>query len=175
MIRKDSQNNIQIWDFLTMCWSKITKFFAFPLFFKILSFHDFGKASIICNQYIFWVSLRWNSIFIFSQGFIFPLSLNDWLIKFKFRKKKMHRLTVNLDIWVKPNQLRQDHGWKSWFPSIVIYPFYEISCFWKDVIACINIFMKFKFLPKCLPIQNSGIIFQSWKSSSNNFLPKSIV
>ena len=173
-----------------MWWSKITNFFAFPLSFKVVSFHDLGKVSIICNQYIFWVSVRWNSIFISSQGFIFLLSLNNWSIKFKFlsEKRKIYRLTVNLKIWVKPNELRQDHRWKSWFCSIVNYPFYEnilikrwrflknviayinIIMKWrflKNVIAYINIIMKLKILPKSLHI-NSGIIFQLWKPFSNN-------
>ena len=107
---------------------KITKFFAFPLSFKIISFQVFGKASIICNQYILWVCLRWNSIFKSFQGFISSLLLNNRPIKIKFlseKKRKMYRLTVNLNIWVKPNYHRHDHGWKSWFWSKVIYPFYE--------------------------------------------------
>ena len=113
----------------------------------------FGKASIICNQYILWVSLRWNSIFKSFQGFIFPLSLNNWPINFNFfffqKKRKMHRRTVNLNIWVKPKNLRQDQGWKSWFWSKVIYQFYENMKewkFWKNVIAHINIFMKLEIL-----------------------------
>ena len=68
---------LQIWDFLTMWLSKITKFFALPLSFKIVSFHNFGKASIICNQHVFWVSLRWNSIFISSH-----ISILLWNLKF---------------------------------------------------------------------------------------------
>ena len=87
-------------------------FFAFPLSFKIISFQVFGKAWIICNQYILWVSLRWSSIFKSCRGFIFPLSSINKPIKFKFlsEKKKMHRLTVNLNIWVKPIDIRQEHG-----------------------------------------------------------------
>ena len=157
-----------------MWWSKITNFFAFRLSFKVVSIHDLGKVWIICNQYIFWVSLRWNSIFISSQGFIFLLSLNNWSIKFKLlsEKRKIYRLTVNLNIWVKPHELRQDHGLKSWFCSIVNYPFYEHILikrwrFLKNVIAYINIIMKLKILPKSLHI-NSGIIFQLWKPFSNN-------
>ena len=86
----------------------------------------------------------------------------------------MYRLTVNLNIWVKPNDLRQDHGWKSWFWSKVSYPLYEDILikrwkFWKNVIAYMILLWNLpKFLPKCLPIKNSGITFQSWKSSSNN-------
>ena len=41
------------------------------------------------------------------------------------RKKKNAQAYVNLNILVKPIELRQDHGWKSWFCSVVIYPFYE--------------------------------------------------
>ena len=115
-----------IWDFLTMRWSKIPQFFTFPLSFKTISFRAFGKASIICNQYILWVTLRWNSIFKSFQGFIFPLLLNNWPIKFKiFVREKMYRLTINPKIWVKPNELREDYGWESWFWSKVVYPFYE--------------------------------------------------
>ena len=118
--------------------------FCVPFALKIRSFQVFGKASIICNQYILWVSLRWNSIFKSFQGFIFTLSLNNWSIKSKFcqKKRKMYRLTVNLNISVKPNDLRQDHGWKSWIWSKVIYPFYKNilrkrSEFWNNVIAYI--------------------------------------
>ena len=58
-----------------------------------------------------------------------------------FVRKK--RLTVNLNIWVKLNELRQNHGWKSWFCSIVIYPFYENILikrwtFWNNVIVYVN-------------------------------------
>ena len=78
-----------------------------------------------------------------------------------------------VNIWVKPNDLRQDHVWKSWFWSEVIYPFYE------------NTLMKrcMEILKKChclylyyyeswnsflnVSILKSGIIFESWKSSSN--------
>ena len=109
-------------------WSKITTFFVFPLSSKIISFYFFCKASIICNQYILWVCLRQNSIFKPFQCFTFPTSLNNWPIKsqvFVKKKRKMHRLTVNLNIWVKPNELRQDHWWKRWCWSKIIYPFYE--------------------------------------------------
>ena len=82
---------LQIWEFLTIWWSKT--FFGFPLSFKIISFQVFGKATIICNQYILWVSLRWNSSFISFQGFIFPLSLNNWPIKFKFLSEKREKCT----------------------------------------------------------------------------------
>ena len=44
---------------------------------------------------------------------------------FDTKKRKMHRFTVNFNISGKPNELRQDHGWKSWFHSIVTFPFYE--------------------------------------------------
>ena len=154
-----------------MWWSKITNFFAFPLSFKVVSFHDLGKVSIICNQYIFWVSVRWNSIFISSQGFIFLLSLNNWSIKFKFlsEKRKIYRLTVNLKIWVKPNELRQDHRWKSWFCSIVNYPFYENILikrwrFLKNVIAYINIIMKWRFLKNVIAYIN---IIMKWRFLKN--------
>ena len=131
-----------------MRWAKITNLFVFPLSFKLISFDVFGKASIICNQYILRVSLRWNFIFKSFRGFIFSLSSNKWPIKFKFLlEKKTHRLTVNLNIWVKPNDLREDHGWKSWFWSKVIYPFDKNILikrwkFWKNVIAYINIIIK---------------------------------
>ena len=160
-----------------MWWSRIPQFFTFPLSFKIISFHIFGKASMICNQYIWWVTLRWNSIFQSFQGFIFPLSLNNWLIKFKiFVRAKMYRLTINPNIWVKPNELREDYGWKSWFWVKLFIHFIKIS--WsKDrnferMSLLISILLwDLKFLPNCLPIKNSGIIFQSWKSSSTFFIP----
>ena len=90
------------------------------------------------------------------------------------KTRKMHRLNVNLNIWVNPNELREDHGWKNWFYSKVIYPFYENILikrwkFWKNVIVYISILLwDLRFLTKCFPIKNSGITFQSWKSFSNN-------
>ena len=53
---------------------------------------------------------------------------------------------------VKPNEIRQGHGWKSWFYSKIIYPFYENILikkwkFRKNVIAYINIIMKLEILP----------------------------
>ena len=127
-------------------------FFCIPFVFQNNIF--FGKASIICNQYTLRISLRWNSIFKSFQGFIFPLLLNNWPIKFillsEENRRKMHRITVNLNIWVKPNDLRQDYGWKIWFWSKVIYPFYENILikrwkFWKNVFAYIDI-MKLEIL-----------------------------
>ena len=109
---------LKMWDFLIMWWSRVTRFFAFPLSFKIVSLHSFDKASYFLV--IFKIKFYFS-----SQGFIFPLLLNYWPIKFKFllgKKRKMHRLTVNLNIRVKPNK---PNGWKSWFCIIVIYPFYE--------------------------------------------------
>ena len=115
-------------------------------------------------------TLRRNSIILCFQVFIFSLSLNNWPIKFTFlsEKRKMQRLTVNLNIWVKSNKLRQDHGWKSWFCSIVIYPFYENILIKRWKFEGMSLFISILFLPKCLPIENNGIIFQSSKSSSNN-------
>ena len=84
------------------------------------------------------------------------------------RKKKTRRLTGNLNIWIKSNELRKYHGRKSWFCSITIYPFYiniliKRWNIWKKILL-----WNLKFLPKCLCIKNSGITFQLWKSSLNN-------
>ena len=123
--------------------SKITKYFAFPLSFKIISLHVFGKASIICSQYILWVSLRWNSIFMFFQGFIFPISLNNWPKNFKLlSEKKKKCTTVKLSTVKFMGILRLCH---------CLYQYYY----------------ELEILTKCLSIRNSGITFQSWKSSSN--------
>ena len=108
------------------------------------------------------------------RSLIFALSLNNWPIKFKFLSEQINaQAYVNLKIWVmvKSSELRQEHGWKSWFCGIVIYPFYENILikrwkFWKNVISIL--LWNLKFLPKCLPIESSGIIFQWWKSPSNN-------
>ena len=145
---------LKIWDFLTMWWSNITKFFAFLLPFKIISFQVFGKASIILFLVCF--------VSIFKKKFCFyilPSLYISIIIKkltskvqvFVRKKRKMHRLTFNLNIWVKTNELRQEHGWKSWFCSLVNYPFYENILtkrwkFWKNVIVFINIIMKLEIL-----------------------------
>ena len=78
--------------------AKKTKLLVFPLYFKIISFHVFGKASIMFSQYILWISLKWNSSFTSFQGFIFPLSLNNCPIKFNFfsENQNMHRFTITL-------------------------------------------------------------------------------
>ena len=84
------------------------------------------------------------------------------------KKRKTRRVTVNLNIWVKSNELRKYHGRKCWFCSIIIYPFYvdiliKIWNIWKKILL-----WNLKFLPKCLFVKNSGITFQLWKSSLNN-------
>ena len=69
----------------------------------------------------------------------------------------MQRLTVKLNIWVKPNELRQDHGWKSWFWSKVIYPFHE------------NILIiRWKFWKNCL----YHYYYETWNSYLNVCLLK---
>ena len=123
--------------------SKITKYFAFPLSFKIISLHVFGKASIICSQYILWVSLRWNSIFMFSEGFIFPVTLNNWPKNFKLLSEKKSKCTDLLSTVKFMESLGVCH---------CLYQYYY----------------ELEILTKCLSIQNSGITFQSWKSSSDN-------
>ena len=57
------------------------------------------------------------------------------------KKTKMHTLTVNLNIWVKPNDIRQDHEWKSWFWSKVIQ-----AILWKYLYKKTEILKKFHCL-----------------------------
>ena len=40
-----------------------------------------------------WIGLRWNSIFISYQGFIFAMSLKNWPIKFKFLSERKQKCT----------------------------------------------------------------------------------
>ena len=34
----------------------------------------------------------------------------------------MYRITINPNVWVEPNELREDYGWKIWFRSKASFP-----------------------------------------------------
>ena len=109
--------------------------------------------------------------------FIVIEQLNNKVQVFVRKKGKMLKFTVNLNIWVKPNDLRQNDGWKSWFWNKVIYLSYKNILiktwkFWKNALLISILLWNLKFLPKCLPVKNSGITFQSWKSFSNNLFTR---
>ena len=135
----------------------------------------FGKASIICNQYILWVSLRWNSIFKSFQGFIFPLSLNNWPINFNFfffRKKEKCTgvLSTLISEWSQKTSGKIRDGRVDFEVklSINFMKIWKNGNFERMSLLTSTFLWNLKYLPKCVSIKNSGITFQSWESSSNN-------
>ena len=138
----------------------------------------FGKASIICNQYILWVSLRWNSIFKSFQGFIFPLSLNNWPINFKFFFRKKEKCTglpsTLIYEWSQKTSgkimdARVDFEVKLYIHFIKIW---KNGNFERTSLLISTFLWNLKYLPKCVSVKNSGITFQSWESSSNSLFTR---
>ena len=109
------------------------------------------------------------------QRFIFPLSLNNWPIKVKFLAEKKEKCTGLLPTLISElNQMTSDKIMDGRFGFEV-----KLSVLWKYLDKKMEILKRMslliskllwnlKFFRKCLSIKNSGIIFQSWKSSSNN-------
>ena len=95
---------------------------------------------------------------------------------FVTKKKKNAQAYVNLITWVKPNELRQDHGWKSCFYGKFIYPFYKNilikrKMFWKNIIVLwsfMNSYLNFCVLKIAVLLSNHENDVQTI------FLPKSI-
>ena len=91
------------------------------------------------------------------------------------KKRNMVRLDVNLNIWVKQNERRKDHGWEK-----LVLQYSYLSFLWRYLdkkdgnFQGMSLFMSIllwnvKFLPKCIPIKNSGVFFLIMKIILKSF------